>query len=530
MARKINAKLILELRAQGMSMNEISQTRHISKHSVSRTCKAALEKGLSFNDVQDMAENSLYHLLFPEKHVNENAFAPVDMEYVHEELGKIGVTLKLLHAEYLDECSSKEALPMSYSKFCRNYKGYTVQGKFTSHIVHKPGERIEVDWSGPTMEYIDLDTGELILVYLFVATLPYSQYSYVEPCLDMKEMSWIQCHVNMWEFFGGTTRRLVPDNLKTGILKHPREGDIILNDAYEALAIHYRSAIMPAGVKKPKHKASVEGNVGNIATAIIAQLRNRQFTSFASLQAEVGEKLSLFNRTEFQKRQKSRYLVFVEEEQPKLNPLPKYPYEPCTWYYNRKVQLNSHIAFKKNYYSCPYTYLGKKVDIKAMKTRIEIYCNKERIKTHQAFDPHTKNRYRTDPEDMPEQGQYQKWDKPRIVSWASEIGAHTVIVINTIFAYVDVKEQGFNPALSVLKLAQKYSDERLETACRIALEQGIKSPRYVHLNSILSTNQDIEYKAKLAKMVKRSQVSPENSRYTRGASYYSNFGKGEQDD
>lgn len=161
MARKINVKLILELRAQGVSMNEISQTRRIFKHSVSRTCKAAHEKGVSFIDIQDMAESTLYHLLFPEKHAYKNAFATIDMEYVHKELGKIGVTLKLLHAEYLYECRCKEALPMSYSKFCRDYRNYTVQGKFTSHIVHKPGERIEVDWSGPTMEYLDLDTGEL---------------------------------------------------------------------------------------------------------------------------------------------------------------------------------------------------------------------------------------------------------------------------------------------------------------------------------------------------------------------------------
>ena len=97
MARKINVKLILELRAQGMSMNEISQTRRISKHSVSRTCKAAHEKGVSFSEIQDMAENTLYHLLFSEKHAYKNAFATIDMEYVHKELGKISVILKLLH-------------------------------------------------------------------------------------------------------------------------------------------------------------------------------------------------------------------------------------------------------------------------------------------------------------------------------------------------------------------------------------------------------------------------------------------------
>ncbi|HKM07424.1 MAG TPA: IS21 family transposase [Sphaerochaeta sp.] len=527
MARKIKVKLILELRSHGMSMNEISQTRRISKHSVCRTCNAAKEKGLTFSDVKDMADDALYRLLFPDKHLNEEVYEKYDMEYVHKELGKFGVNLKLLHAEYLDECRRKESIPMSYSKFCRDYRSYTIQGKFTSHIVHKPGEKTEVDWSGPTMEYLDLDTGELVPAYLFVGTLPYSQYSYVEPCLDMREIAWLQCHANMWAFFGGSTRRLIPDNLKTGIIKHPKEGDIILNDAYEDLAVYYKTAIMPAGVRKPKHKPSVEGNVGNIATAIIAKLRNIQFTSFASLKIAVMEKLSEFNREEFQKREKSRYLVFIEEEQPKLNPLPKFPYEACTWYYNRKVQLNSHVAFKKNFYSCSYKYLGKKVDIKAMKSRIEIYFSKERIKTHEAFGAHVTNRYRTDQEDMPKGSQYQEWTEERIVAWASEIGANTLLVVKIIFASVVVREQGFNPALSVLKLAKKYTDERLETTCRIALEKGFKSPRYAHLNSILTSNQDIEYKAKLAA---KAKGPAEDSLYTRGAGYYSNFGKGEKND
>ena len=76
-----------------------------------------------------------------------------------------------------------------------------------------------------------------------MATLPYSQYSYVEPCLDMKESSWLNCHIHMYDFFGGTTVRTVCDNLKTGVIKHPREGDIILNEAYEALGNYYCTAI-----------------------------------------------------------------------------------------------------------------------------------------------------------------------------------------------------------------------------------------------------------------------------------------------
>lgn len=61
---------------------------------------------------------------------------------------------------------------------------------------------------------------EIVTVYLFVGTLPYSQYSYVEPCRDMKMDSFIRAHIHMYGFFGGVATRLVCDNLKTGVVSH----------------------------------------------------------------------------------------------------------------------------------------------------------------------------------------------------------------------------------------------------------------------------------------------------------------------
>ncbi len=140
---------------------------------------------------------------------------------------------------------------MGYTRFCEGYSDHISKNKLTNHLKHKPGIICEVDWSGKTMSVIDKYTGEIVKVYLFVATLPYSQYSYVEPCLDMKQNTWLNCHVNMYKYFGGSTIRLICDNLKTGVINHPKDGDIVLNDKYEELGNHYLTAIMPAGVRKP---------------------------------------------------------------------------------------------------------------------------------------------------------------------------------------------------------------------------------------------------------------------------------------
>ena len=128
--------------------------------------------------------------------------------------------------------------------------------------------------------------------------------------------------------------------------------------------------IMPAQVRKPKQKASVEGTVGKIATVIIASLRNREFNSFEELYKAVRERLEVFNSTPFQKRDGSRKEVFEEVEKKTLRPLPEFPFEVCHWFYSRKVQLNCHIAYKKNWYSVPYEYVGKMVDIKVTETTL----------------------------------------------------------------------------------------------------------------------------------------------------------------
>ena len=137
----------------------------------------------------------------------------------------------------------------------------------------------------------------------------------------------------------------------------------------------------------------------------------------------------------------------------------------------------------------------KKVDLRIGDGTLEVYYKDERLTTHNLFPGYMKNQYSTHQEDMPpEFRKIRPWDDERIRNWACSIGSYTSQVIERIFSSVKIKEQGYNPSLSVLKLSKKYSDARLETACEIAITNGIRSPRYHHLNAILSANQDIVYK------------------------------------
>lgn len=515
MANKIKVKLILELSNAGMSRNLIADTRHMSRTSVSDVINLAKEKSIVYENIKDKDEEEVYRMFYPDKHAEETMYKDPDYPYAHSELKKVGVNLKLLWSEYRDSCNKEGSIPMGYTKYCDGYGQYTISNSLTNHLLHKPGIITEVDWSGPTMHYVDVSTGELIKVYLFVGTLPFSQYSYVEPCLDMKGDTWLRCHVHMYDFFGGVTVRTVCDNLKTGVISHPKEGDIILNEDYEALGMHYSTAIMPTGVRKPKQKASVEGTVGKIATAIIARLRNEVYYSFAELKQGVANALRDFNNKPFQKREGSRSTIFTEEIR-YLHDLPAIPYEIARWTYSHKVNLNCHVVFEKNNYSCPYAYVGKEVDIRATDTTVEIYFRNKRLSTHDRFPSYISNGYRTHSEDMPDQFQQPEWDDDRIKKWAYSIGNHTGEVVDRIFSGVKIKEQGYNSSLSVLRLSKTYSEARLETACELALTK-VRIPRYHHLKSILSANQDkiyLENKSASAKPAK------ETGGYIRGAAYY----------
>lgn len=521
MANKINIKLILELKASGLSQNAIASTRHISKKSISAVVNIAKEKGLSYEDIRDMNDDVLYRMFFPEKLTADQIYQLPDYDYVHQELKKVGVTLKLLHKEYCDGCREKGTLAVGYSKFCDDYSDHVSKKDITNHLMHKPGQRCEVDWSGPTMKILPYN-GEPVTVYLFVSCLPYSRYAYVEPTLDMKMDTWIRCHIHMYEYFGGVPVRTVCDNLRTGVVRHPKEGEVILTDAYESLGTHYITAIMPAGIKKPKQKSSCENTVGNIATAIIARLRNLAFHDFPSLQKAVRRALDDYNKEPFQKREYSRAVVYQEEKE-YLRPLPAIPFEIATCEYGRKVYPNCHVSLLKNFYSVPYTYRECKVDVRYTESVVEVYHDHQRVAVHPKFPAYVTNRYETDSSHLPDAFNQPEMNDERMRSWASTIGPNTLEVINRIFRGVQLKEQGYNAALAVLKLSRQYPKERFETACGIALG-NISSPRYKYLKALLGSNQDLIHAERRPVSDSAGQSAEEKTEdqgaYIRGAGYY----------
>jgi len=379
-------------------------------------------------------------------------------------------------------------------------------------IKRKPAEKLEVDWAGTLMFIQDPITGEALEAYIFVASMTYSGYSYVEATLDMKSESWINAHVNALKYFGGVAKILVPDNLKAAVIKNKKYGNPVLNKSYQELAEHYHSVVIPARVRKPKDKSTVEGAVGVISTWIIAALRNQQFFSIHELNQAIIEKLSEFNEKPFQKKEGSRKSIFMNEEHDLLIPLPAKDYELSKWKI-ATVQLNYHISIEKMHYSVPYEYLKHKVDIRMTKRVVEVFYNNLRIASHIRLSGKS-GQYSTNPDHMPDNHKkYLEWNSERFINWASKIGPYTGIAIKSILSRHKIEQQGYKSCMGLLKLADKYSALRLENACERALYYS-PQPSYRSIKTILTTGSD-QLKAE-EPAVKTTSTHG----FTRGADYY----------
>ena len=516
MVRRIKAKLVLRLRAEGFSARQI-EAQGMSRHSVVAVFDAADREGIDYDDVADLDDAEVYARLFPGRGEHESVHAQPEWDQVHKELARVGVTLKLLHGEYVDACRSGGEPAMGYDRFCKSYQRHVLITGAASRVGHKAGQTVEVDWSGKTMQLTDPVTGQPARVYLFVVTLPFSRFAFVEPALDMKQDTWLRAHVAMFDWFGGSVPRVVPDNLKTGVISHPAEGEVVLNDAYRELAAHYSAAVLPGRIKKPKDKASVENTVGNIATWVIAALRNQTFASLPELRAAVYERVTAFNAEPFQKRAGSRTSVFEGEEKPLMRPLPSVSFEISRWVYARRVQRNGHVVFERNFYSVPYVHIGRAVDLRITGTTLEVFAGQDRLTSHLLAPVGVVGDHRTHDSDLPDGPQYRQWDAPRVREWATRIGENTTIVVNRIFESVPVDEQGLSAALAVLRMTRRYSAARVEAAAGIALASRVRSPRYAHLRPILETRQD-DPGARDAWSTPGRTAEPTG--YVRGADYY----------
>ena len=507
--RKIR-EILTHRYTHGLSLEKTALAVRKSKGCVYSTCAHFKASGLPWPLPPDITDEQLERSVFPEKThaLQGNSKVPLpDLTYVEQELAKKHVTIQILYREY------KEQYPdcMSQASFYRYIKTKR-SPKLSMHMVYKGGDILYSDYSGDGLFYVDRETGELHDVELFVTALAASSYTYAEASHSQSDSSFSMSHVHAYEFYGGVTACIVPDNLKSAVTRANRyEPDI--NLVFAKFAEHYGTVILPTRLAAPRDKGCVESAVLVAQRWIIAALRNQTFFSLSEINHAIAEELDFLNNRPMRDYGgQSRKQRFLELDKPYLKPLPINPFRISEVKNYVAVGLNYHIQFKKHFYSVPFALAKKRVDVHLNGATIEIYHNGQHCCRHQFST--RQGGYTTNTEHMPPSHAFVRGMRPEwFISKANEVGTSTAAMAEAIMKKCAHPQQGFRAVQGLLRLAKIYPRERMEAACSRAL--NLKAHRYADVKSILERSLDIR------QIIPYPQIKPDSHDNIRGSNYYS---------
>ncbi|GAB3668487.1 IS21-like element ISPsy14 family transposase [Echinicola sediminis] len=460
-----NLKQIIRHRDNGMALQTISKTLGIARNTVKKYLQLIDSKGLSYGELLGKSDEELDALLADPDQKSEQrqqdllSFFP----YMESELKRTGVNRWVLWGEYRE----KHPDGYSYSQFCENFRQWRIGLSASMRIEHSPGDKLFIDFTGDRLSLVDPVTGEITDMEVYVATLGFSQQSYVEAVHSQKKEDFIAATENALHYFGGVPMALVPDNLKSAVTK-PDRYEPTVNPDFLDFANHYGCTVFPARSRKPQDKALVEKTVSIVYSRIYAPIRNKVYHNINTLNADIRHYLNIHNNTPFQKRPGSRQELFDREEKRALASLPSERYE-LKEYRHATVTKTAHICMnpEKHYYSVPYRYIGKKVKVVSSDSYVSVFHNRERIAFHRRSRKF--HGYTTVEEHMPSAHRFvSEWNPAFFLKWAKGIHPEVQDYIQVILESYPYPEQAYKSCLGILGYDKKAGRERLVGAVRRA--------------------------------------------------------------
>ncbi len=495
---------ILRLKAQGLTVRQIAVSVGSARSTITECLHRAEAAGVSW-PLPEGSDAALEVALYPPRTAPQRSQALPDWASLHQELHRPGVTLQLLWEEY----AADHLDGYRYSRFCDLYRDWTGKLDLVMRQVHRAGEKLFVDYAGQTLPIVDRQTGTVRPAQVFVAVLGVSSYTYAEASWTQRLPDWLAAHVRAFEFLGACPAILVPDNLKSAVVKaHRYEPD--LNPAYQALADHYGVAVIPARVRKPRDKAKAEAGVLLVERWILARLRRQTFFSLDQANRAIRECLDLLNARSFRKLPGSRRTLFESLDRPALRPLPAQPYEFAE-FKRARVNIDYPVELDHHYYSVPHALARQEVELRYTASTVEILHRGTRVASHVRSS--LPRGHTTVAAHMPEaHRRHAEWTPERLIRWADTIGPATSRCVAGIMAARRHPEQGFRACLGLLRLSDRYGVERLEAACVRAA--ALSAFRYKTVASILKSGLDRQAQSPAV------STTPRDHAHVRGAGYF----------
>jgi transposase len=461
----------------GYSQRHCAQALGVSKGVVAKYLAAAAAAGLDWAAIEPLSELALEQRLSPARAGAGTTVIP-DYAAIHRELSRKGITLMLLWQEYQADHVGQRTL--QYSQFCERYRQYAKTLKRSMRQVHRAGEKLFVDFAGPTLALADGTRA-----HLFVSAMGASHYTYAQALPGQKTADWIAGMAGALDFMGGVPELIVPDNPRA-VIAQPDRYEPRVNDTVLDFAQHYGCSILPARPYTPQDKASVESAVQVVERWILARLRHTRPASLGAANRAIQPLLTQLNARSFQKLPGSRASVFASIDAPALRPLPTSRYEYAR-FKSVRVHVDYHVEVDGHRYSVPHALVGSALDARFTAHTVELLHRGNRVALHVRSD--RRGGFTTVDAHMPAAHRaHRQWTPQRLIDWGLSIGMATGTLIEQLLLRHKHPEHGYRSALGLLSLAKRYGKDRLEAACAIAL--ALHASYYRTVRDILINGRD----------------------------------------
>ncbi len=481
----MDLKQIITLHLDGMSNRKIGSILGISRNTVNTYIQLFSASDHPLGELLELDPAALSELFTSHTTVDtvRHNELMLYLEQANQSRSHPGFTFQHHYQQYFGQAGN----PYSYTQFLEHYRRKYPREKGSMKLDHVAGEEMYIDFAGKNLDLVNRDTGELIPVEVFVSILPCSQYTYVRACMSQKRADFIDCCTHALKFYGGAPKAIVSDNLRSAVNRASKyEADI--NRSFKDFAQHYNCVINPTRGYSPQDKALVENAVHLVYQRIYYPLREMTFFSLEDLNREISRLLEPYNNLLFQRKESSRTELFQRTERQYLKALPTAPYE-LKDYKRAKVQKMGYVYFSpdKSYYSVPFRYIGKETQIHYTNSRVEVFHNQQRIAIHQRNL--SKGSYITNTDHLSSTHKfYSDWNPEFFRKKAAVHGEHVLRCVEFILTAQDYPEIGYKRALGVIQLHRSYGSERLDAACKRALQTDACS--YIRIKNILQNNMD----------------------------------------
>lgn len=481
---------VIQMRQNECSFSVIQARYHIGSGTAQRILNRFVASGFTLDQLKEMEPSNVEALIYPPENRQRKDIPLPDFQYYYDRIHTKGskVNISYCWIEYKQEHPDGYEQSQFYELYNRFVENTFGKREVKMAVERVPGEKMYIDWVGDHPELLtDPETGEISEVHVFATTLGLSSLIYAEAFPNEKLPSFIEGTVHAIQFYGGVTKYLVPDNLKTAVTKHTRD-ELILQSAYSDLEDFYDTIVLPPPPRKPKGKPTVENHVRYLETHLIEKLKEKIFTSFEELNTEIKKTVAVLNSRRFQNRPFSRQDAFERYDKPCMKPLPGGCFTVCDYKPVNRIPDNYHIEYDDHYYSVVYTQCGKPAILKATASEIRICDQYNRLLCKHKRSYKDFPKYITEDEHMRPEHLYYKEvnekDGAYYRRWASVFGENTSECIDRILKAPKHEEQAYNACAGILHSVKDLPHGLVEEASRQCIEMN--SCRYKTFKQVLT--------------------------------------------